>query len=195
LPRHSRRAFDIAALDRDLGDGTLVLSRGSGSGSGQTRTERRSGPDGGRQYLAGEPAPFDKNQDVFFGYHERSFSKAYAFDLAMLESLGMRRATIAYEGWPAPLEVEGPLLREVLAAAGAAGGTVAMLALDGFAAELSPGELAAEDWMVVIKENGQYLGIGGRGPAWVLYPRRDGKMATAADEQRWPWAVFLIEVR
>ena len=139
--------------------------------------------------------PFDKLEDLFFAYHERSFAKAYSFDLAMLESLGMSKATIAYEGWPEPLEVEGPLLRDVLAAAGAPEGTVATLALDGFATELSPDDLDAEDWIVAIKKNGLYLGIGQRGPVWVLYARRDGKTATIEDEQRWPWAVFLLEVR
>jgi hypothetical protein len=139
--------------------------------------------------------PFDTFADPFFAYHERSFAKAYAFDLAMLEALGMHRATIAYEGWPRALEVEGPFLRDVLAAAGAAEGTVATVALDGFATELSPADLTAEDWIVAIKEGGRYLGIGQRGPAWVLYARRDGKTATAEDEARWPWAVFLIEVR
>jgi hypothetical protein len=140
-------------------------------------------------------APFDKFEDPFFAYHERSFEKAYAFDLAMLEALGLHRATITYEGWPRALEIEGPLLRDVLAAAGAAEGTVATVALDGFATELSPADLTVEDWIVAIKEGGRYLGIGQRGPAWVLYARRDGKAATAEDEARWPWAVFLIEVR
>lgn len=139
--------------------------------------------------------PSGKFEDRFFAYHERSFEKAFAFDLAMLERLDMHRATIAYAGWPRPVDVEGPLLRDVLAAAGAAAGPVTMVALDGFATELSPGDLAAQEWIVAIKENGRYLGIGQRGPAWVLYSRRDGQAATAEDEQRWPWAVFLIEVQ
>jgi len=139
--------------------------------------------------------PFDKFEDPFFAHHERSFDKAFAFDLAMLEALGTHRATIAFAGWPRPVQIEGPLLRDVLAAAGAAHGTVTMVALDGFATELSPGQLAAEDWIVALKENGRYLGIGQRGPTWVLYARRDGKPATEEDEGRWPWAVFLIDVR
>jgi hypothetical protein len=143
----------------------------------------------------GNRPPFDKFEDPFFAYHERSFAKAFAFDVAMLEGLGMHSATISFAGWPRPIRVEGPLLRDVLSAAGAAQGTVATVALDGFATELSPSELAAEDWIVAIKENGRYLGIGQRGPAWILYARRDGKTATAEDEARWPWAVFLIEVR
>ena len=86
------------------------------------------------------------------------------------------------------------MLRDVLKAAGAADGTVATVALDGFATELSPSDLAAEDWIVAIRENGRYLGIGQRGPAWVLYAPNGGN-AAPEDEARWPWAVFLIEVR
>jgi hypothetical protein len=138
---------------------------------------------------------FDKFEDPFMAYHERSFATAFAFDRAALESLGMHRATIAFAGWPRPVEVEGPLLRDVLAAAGADPGILNIVALDGFAMDLMPADLAAEDWIVAIKEGGRYLGIGQRGPAWILYARRDGQPATAEDEQRWPWAVFLIEVR
>jgi hypothetical protein len=143
---------------------------------------------------ANRPA-FDKFEDPFMAYHERSFATAFAFDRAMLEALSMHRATISFAGWPRRVEVEGPLLRDVLAAAGAAPGTVSMVALDGFATDLSPGDLAAEEWIVAIKEGDRYLGIGQRGPAWVLYTPRDGQPATAEDEQRWPWAVFLIEVK
>ena len=148
----------------------------------------------GKIAQANRPA-FDKFEDPFMAYHERSFATAFAFDRATLESLGMHRATIAFSGWPRPVEVEGPLLRDVLAAAGAAPGTVNIVALDGFATDLGPGDLAAEDWIVAIKEGGRYLGIGQRGPAWILYTPRDGQPPTAEDEQRWPWAVFLIEVR
>ena len=148
----------------------------------------------GKISQANRPA-FDKFEDPFMAYHDRSFATGYAFDHAMLESLGMHRATIAFAGWPRPVEVEGPLLRDVLAATGAASGTVNVLALDGFAIDLSPGDLAAEEWIVAIKEGGRYLGIGQRGPAWVLYAPRDGQPATAEDEQHWPWAAFLIEVR
>jgi len=46
-----------------------------------------------------------------------------------------------------------------------------------------------------VKRDGRYLGIGQRGPLWLVYARRDGKAYTEADEQRWPWAAFLIEVK
>ena len=83
----------------------------------------------------------------------------------------------------------------MLAAAGAAGKDVSVLALDGFATEISAADVAAYDWIVAVKRDGRYLGIGQRGPTWIVYARRDGKAIGVEDEQRWPWAAFLIEVK
>ena len=137
---------------------------------------------------------FSELNDVFFNFHKRNFERAFQFDIASLQAIGMQKATINYPGWPRPVTVEGPYLRDVLAAAGAETGTVRITALDGFTAELAATDMAAQDWIVAIKADGQYLGIGGKGPSWVLYARRDGMPATAEDEERWPWAAFLIEV-
>lgn len=137
---------------------------------------------------------FNELNDVFFNFHKRTFEHALVFDIASLEALGMQKARIDYPGWPAPVSVEGPFLRDVLAAAGAKEGTVRITALDGFTAELAAADMAEQDWIVAVKADGQYLGIGGKGPSWVLYARRDGKPATAEDEERWPWGAFLIEV-
>jgi hypothetical protein len=138
---------------------------------------------------------FDEFEDTFFKYHQRTFESAFAFDIVQLERLGMHKATITYARWPRPVMVEGPFLRDVLAAAEADAGTVRITALDGFTTELTAEDLAAQDWIVAIKADGRYLGIGGRGPSWVVYTRRDGKPATEDDEAHWPWAAFLIEIR
>jgi hypothetical protein len=137
---------------------------------------------------------FDETQDLFFKYHERTFPGAFEFDLAMLEALGTAKAEVAYSGWPRPVNVEGPPLREVLSAAGVESGSIRITALDGFATELDFSSLAEQDWIVALKSDGRYFGIGQRGPSWVLYARRDGKVATTEDESRWPWAAFMIEV-
>ncbi|MSP82303.1 MAG: hypothetical protein EXQ94_05055 [Alphaproteobacteria bacterium] len=139
--------------------------------------------------------PYDESEDVFFKYHERQFDKAVAFDLAMLEGLGVHEITIACDGWPAPIRFAGPWLEDVLAAAGAHGKTITVLALDGYASELSTEDLAAYDWMVAVKRDGHYMDIGQRSPLWLVYARRDGAAITADDELRWPWAAFMIEVR
>jgi hypothetical protein len=137
---------------------------------------------------------FDQFQDTFFNYHERTFTRAFEFDREMMEALGTRKAVITHAKWPRPVTVEGPLLRDVLAAAGVKTGKFRITALDGFAVELGPEDLAAQDWIVALKADDRYLGIGERGPSWVVYARRDGKPAVDEDEVRWPWAAFLIEI-
>jgi hypothetical protein len=137
---------------------------------------------------------YDEGQDLFFKYHGKSFAQALELDHAMLEGLGLRRATLVYAGWPKPITVEGPVLQDVLAAAGAQPGRIRITALDGFTTEMAWSDLARETWIVALKADGKPLGIGQRGPCWVVYARGDGKPATAEDETRWPWAAFFIEI-
>jgi len=139
--------------------------------------------------------PYDDFEDAFFKHHEHKFDKAAAFDLAMLEGLGMHEVTVAYSAWPRTYRFEGPWLKDVLAAVGASGHDIAVLALDGYAEEISAAELDGYDWILAVKRDGRYLDIGQHGPTWIVYARRDGKTISAEDEQRWPWAAFLIEVK
>ena len=138
---------------------------------------------------------YDDTQDAFFGYHEKSFERATAFDRAMLKALGMQKVTIDYPGLEAPMVMEGPWLSDVLAAVGSRGKTLAVMALDGFVSEIAAEELATHDWLLALKKDGQYLGLGQRGPLWLVYRRKDGQALTADDELRWPWAAFLIEIK
>jgi len=139
--------------------------------------------------------PYDDFEDGFFKHHDRKFDKAATFDFAMLEGLGLHAVTVTYDKWPKAFRFEGPWLKDVLAAAGASGKDISVLALDGFASEISAADLAAYDWLVAVKRDGRYLDIGQRGPLWIVYARRDGKAISEEDEQRWPWAAFLIEVK
>lgn len=138
---------------------------------------------------------YDDFEDAFFKFHERRFDKAAVFDIAMLEALGMHEVKLSYAKWPRSFRFEGPWLKDVLAAAGATGKDISVLALDGYASQISVDDLAAEDWIVAVKRDGRYLDIGQHGPLWVVYARRDGTAPGEKDEQRWPWGVFLIDVR
>lgn len=138
---------------------------------------------------------FDADADLFLNYHGVSFDKAAAFDRAMLEALGMHEVEVAYEGGPAPVRVTGPRLADLVAAVGGEGETVSLMALDGFASEISRADLEALDWIVGIEQDGRPLGLGQRGPLWVVYTYPDGRALTADDEMRWPWATFYIEIR
>ena len=139
-------------------------------------------------------AGFDEFEDGFLNYHEKHFERAAAFDLAMLEALGTWEVTLDVEGWPGPLTFEGPWLDDVLEAVDASGGTITLMALDGYAVVLDRSELSEADWLVALKRDGEYLGIGQRGPLWVVYRPLNDRAPTSDDEARWPWSVFYIEV-
>ena len=137
----------------------------------------------------------EEKQDLFFAYHDRSFTKAAEFDRAMLENLGMNGITVEIATLLDPMRLEGPWLSDVLKAVGAEGKDITVLALDGFASEISAADLERFDWLLALKQDGEYLRIGQRGPTWLVYSRRDGKPLTEQDEMRWPWAAFLIEIK
>ena len=137
---------------------------------------------------------FDAFEDGFLNYHEKQFERAVAFDRAMLEALGLQSVTLHAPDWPGPFRFEGPWLVDLLEAVGAKGETITLVALDGFAVEISRDELADADWLLAVKRDGAYLGLGQRGPTWLVYRRKDGKAPSHDDEARWPWSVFYIEV-
>jgi hypothetical protein len=137
--------------------------------------------------------PVDALSDSVLAYHEKSFEAAAEFDRAMLESLGTHEVELSFEEWPEAYRFSGPKLVDVLSAAGAQGRPITATALDGYAEEISADELASRDWIVALERNGRPLGIGGRGPLWIVYSI-PGASASHDDEARWPWAVFFIEV-
>jgi hypothetical protein len=137
--------------------------------------------------------PVDALRDSVLAYHEKSFEAAAEFDRAMLEGLGTHEIELTYEEWPDAYRFSGPRLVDVLSAAGARGRAITVTALDGYAEEISADELESRDWIVALERNGHPLGIGGRGPLWIVYDVA-GKSASHDDESRWPWAAFFIEV-
>ena len=49
--------------------------------------------------------------------------------------------------------------------------------------------------ILALKGNGHYLDIGGRGPAWVIYPTDDYPELAARDDAKWVWSVFFIQIQ
>ncbi len=134
--------------------------------------------------------PVDPFDDTFFAYHEIAFERAFGFDRAALEALGMHRITTKYPGSETVIEAEGPLLRDILAAAGATGDVAVVTALDGYAAEVAIADAA--EAVLALRVDGRELGLGGRGPAWLVFPD-DPALAERGDAQ-WVWAAFFVRV-
>ena len=138
--------------------------------------------------------PLDPFADKFMTFQGTQFSRATEFDQAGLWALGTHIVRVQYPGWHAAHTFEGPLLRDVLSAAGVASGVVQPVALDGYAADIPYADL--ERWPVILalKMDGRWLPLGGAGPAWVIYPRDDFADLAQSDDAKWVWGVSHIRV-
>ena len=139
--------------------------------------------------------PFDPFMDGLMNSHGvTGFQKAATFDVAMLEALGMKSLKVRYSDWPKGYTFEGPLLRDVLTAAGARGSTIRFLGLDGYEPEIPVTDAYNHDAVLAVKADGRYLGIGGRGPVWLVYPRDTDPKLKGMDDSKWLWAGFFMTV-
>lgn len=138
--------------------------------------------------------PFNPDQDIFFKNQQVKFQRAAAFDLAMLEALAQRTVEADYpQGGPLH-KFEGPLLRDVLKAAGATGKAVHVLAIDGYNQEIEMRELEQWPILLALKEDGKYMPLGGFGPMRVVFPRRDVPALADRNDDKWVWGVVQIGV-
>ncbi len=138
---------------------------------------------------------FDPFLDSLFKFHEKEFKTAFGLSYSDLAALPQVEVSVQAEGWPAKVEATGPKLTDVLAAAGVSPDAVlAFLSLDGYALEFEPEKIKSKEWVLAIATNGRPLGIGGRGPAWLLYDT-GGKKVSADATGQWVYQLFLIEAQ
>ena len=136
---------------------------------------------------------FDPFHDAFLKFHEKTFEKAFAFDRPALKALPQVSIKSRAADWPRSVTAKGPRLKDVMDVAGVLRNSrITLFALDGYAAVLESTERADRDWVIAIEVDGQPLGIGGRGPTWLLHDTGDGAI-TADAEANWVWSIFLIE--
>ena len=88
----------------------------------------------------------------------------------------------------------GPLLKDVLASAGAEGATVTVQAMDGYAVEVPMQEMVDKGAVLALERDGKPLGIGSFGPTQIVFPR--GERADLADmpDDWWIWQIYHIKV-
>lgn len=134
----------------------------------------------------------DAFKDPFFKSQDVAFEKATAFDRRALLKLGTKKMQLKLPEWSTRHEFEGPLLRDVLNAAGAEGKTLFLKALDGYGIEIPLNDVRENEIIIALNMDGKALGLGGRGPAWLLYPERDGSQI---EESKLIWSLYLVEVK
>ena len=137
---------------------------------------------------------FEPFSDAFFKFREKEFSKAFEFTYADLAALPQVTVKAKAEEWPAAVSATGPALGDVMKAAGAApDAKLSVVALDGYTIEFEAADRQAQNWILAISVDGKAIGIGGRGPAWLIHDTA-GQTVGADVEGRWVWSVFVIAV-
>lgn len=144
--------------------------------------------------------PVDPMRDQMMAKQKLTFDKAHAFDFGALTAMRAVtiRPTLEYDS--KQHELRGPLLLDVLQAAGAASaGKLAMRAVDGYAPTLSIADIRKYRFIVATHMDGQTMPLGGLGPLWAVYePDKFPEMASKPLPERFancPWAVFHIDVQ
>lgn len=137
---------------------------------------------------------YDENVDKFFGYTEIEFDKAAMFSFASLKKLGSVAIKADFPKGRQVHVYEGPLLADVLTAAGATGKTVTVRALDGYAVEAPFEEMIAQGAVVAYMRDGKMFGIGDFGPTQIVFPRAERDDLSEMTDDRWVWSIFHIHV-
>ena len=193
-----RRVFTAALLG-----GTLPLARAA-----QSQSAARPRPEPALLTLSG-PALTRSNRGALDPVLERlsvkhqvSFPRAYEFDAAALRALPAVeiRPTLEYDGLPHRLA--GPLLEQVLAAAGVAPDAPVQLtlrALDGYAVQVSLADARRWRMLLATQLDGRPLALGGLGPQWAVYDAdRLPDFRDKPLKERFglcPWGLYHVEAK
>ncbi len=145
--------------------------------------------------------PLDPVLDQMMAKQKISFDKAHAFDFGMLAAMTpvTIKPTLEYD--KKPHQLRGPLLADVLKAAGvtADSGKLAMRAVDGYSPALSMADMRKYRFIVATHLDGKPMPLGGLGPLWAVYDAdRFPDMAAKPVDQRFafcPWALYHIDVQ
>ncbi len=116
------------------------------------------------------------------------------FDLAMLEALAGRKATMETPWTDGKVTFEGPLLSALLDAVGSTGSLLSVKALNDYAAEV-PAEDAKLATMLATRMDGKLMSIRDKGPLMVVYPfDQNSDLYNEKYFSRSVWQIKEIEV-
>lgn len=149
----------------------------------------------------GNRGPIDPVLDQMLAKQKISFDRAHAFDFGALMALPAVtiKPTLEYDNKVHTLK--GPLLSDVLKAAGAApadGVKLTLRAVDGYSPTITVADARKYRFIVATHLDGKPMPLGGLGPLWAIYDAdRFPDMAAKKVNERFalcPWALYHIDV-
>lgn len=96
-----------------------------------------------------------------------------AFDLQMLESLGMTKLATTTPWTDGVMTFEGVLVADLLDAVHGTGESAVARALNDYEIGIPLSDFRTWPVILALKLNGEYLRIRDKGPVWIIYPRDD----------------------
>lgn len=96
--------------------------------------------------------------------------KTAVFDMAMLEALPQHSFTTRTPWYDKPMKFTGPLLSDVLKAAGAKGQTIKASAINDYTITIPLADAQAHGVLVARLLNDQPMAVRDKGPLFVIYP-------------------------
>jgi len=118
-----------------------------------------------------------------------------AFDLAMLEGLPQKTFTTHTPWSNQPVEFSGPLLRDVLGAVKARGGTLRAVALNDYKVAIPAADAARFEVIIAHHMNGQPIPVRSKGPLFIVYPYdSSAELRSSTYYERSIWQLKAIEV-
>jgi hypothetical protein len=122
--------------------------------------------------------------------------EAADFDMDMLAALPQHRFVTRTPWDKQAREFTGPLLRDVLAAAGASGKTVLAVALNDYKVEIPTEDADQYEVIVARLIDGQPMRVRDRGPLFIIYPYdRDEQLRSDRYFKRSAWQLRILDVQ
>lgn len=118
------------------------------------------------------------------------------FDIAMLEKLPQQKFTTMTPWDKQPVQYEGPLLRDVLAAAKAKGSTLLAVALNDYKTSIPVDDALRFDVILAHKMNGESIPVKTKGPLFIVYPfdsRPELRAPTYYERSAWQLKSLAID--
>ncbi len=96
--------------------------------------------------------------------------KNAVFDMAMLEALQQRTTRTATPWHAGVVEFKGPLGRALMAAVGAKGEQLTIVAHNDYKSKMPVDDLNKHDVIFATRQNGELMTLRNKGPLFVIYP-------------------------
>jgi hypothetical protein len=122
--------------------------------------------------------------------------KAAQFDMSMLEQLPQISFTTKTPWYSQARKLTGPLLRDVLASAGAVGSTLRAVALNDYWVEIPFDDATRHDVIVARLLDDKPMAVRDKGPLFIIYPfDAQPELRNTVYYSRSAWQLRSIEVR